>query len=354
MEIKILVFFIISLAVTKFVSGQDEANFRLPSDTRPMHYRVQLTTDIDRGDFNFSGIVNIRLQALANTSEITLHYRQITIENINLFYAGNATPVLIESNIVHSLDEQREWVIIPIAEELEIYEQYILEITYNGILRTDNAGFYRSSYRDSEGIVHWQASTQFQSTDARHGFPCYDEPGIRARYSIEITHNANYSAVSNMPVLAIGADPDSPYVTTMFQMTPLMQSYLVAFIVSDLGSLDNNDVVQQRVIARRESIELGEAVMALQVGEETLEIMERHLNMTYNLPKLDQVAVPDFQWGAMENWGMCVYREEFFLFNEELGTRRQRVSLVSIIAHEYIVSKPCPNAKFNKISFLFL
>lgn len=341
--------FIVSLAVTQFVTAQDEASFRLPTDTIPMHYRVQLTTDIDRGDFNFSGVVHVRLQALANTSEIILHYRQLTIENINLFYAGNATPILIESDLAHTLDEVREWVIIPTAQELEIYEQYIVEIAFSGVLRTGNLGFYRSSYRDSEGNNHWIALTQFQATDARHGFPCYDEPGLRARFSIEITHNANYSAYSNMPVERINADPGSPYVTTIFEQTPLQQTYLIAYHISNFGSFDSNDTMQQRVIARREAIELGEAEYPMYVGEELLSMMEEHLDIPYSLPKLDQVAAPDFRSMAMENWGICIYREEFFLYNEDLGNRRQRDTIVFLIAHEYIVSFSLSSEDFLKL-----
>lgn len=338
MEIKVLAFLLVGLIVTKLVVAQDEATLRLPTDTIPMHYRLQLTTDIDKGDFNFSGNVHIRFQALSNTSTITLHYRELTIENINLFYAGNATPVLIESNIIHTVDEVREFLIIPTAQELEIYEQYIVEIAYTGILRDDNIGFYRSSYRDPDGNIHWLATTQFQPTHARDALPCYDEPALRAWFSIEITHNVNYTAISNMPVLsqAIGDDPD--YITTIFQETPYIQSYIIGFVVSDFGILSNNDAMEQRVIATPESIELGEGNYALYVGELALTTIENYLNMTYNLPKLDQIAVPDFRWGAMENWGICIYRDVVLLFNDQLGNLRQRDSIVRLIAHEYTVS----------------
>lgn len=341
MKINIFLAFIACLAIiamAKFVSAQDDATFRLPANTRPMHYRIELTTDIDRGDFDFSGVVNIRFQALVNTSEIILHSRQLTIQNINLFYAGNASAILIEPNITHTQDELREFLIIPTAQELEIYEQYIVEIAYSGVLRTDNFGFYRSSYRDPDGNIHWHATTHLQPTDPRHAFPCYDEPGIRARFSIEITHNANYSAFSNMPVRVINSVPDSPYITTIFEETPLIQTYIIAFIVSDFETHGNQDPMPQRVIAKPESIALGEANLALDAGERILASMEDYLNMTYNLPKLDQVAVPDFPWAAMENWGMCLYREEILLFNEELGTLRQRDTVVTVVSHEYIVS----------------
>ena len=169
-------------------------------------------------------------------------------------------------------------------------------------------------------------------------FPVMMNRDYAQRFSIEITHNANYTAVSNMPVLRIGVDSESPYVTTVFEETPYMQTYIVAFLISNFDSIGNNNATPQRVYAKSESIALGDADFALDIGERTLVQIEKDLNMmTFSLPKLDQIAIPDFQWAAMEKWGVCFYREEFLLYNDAMINMRQRDFTVMLIAHEYVI-----------------
>lgn len=279
------------------VPTDDASSFRLPNNTRPIAYDILLTTDIDKGIFNFSGVVDVLIEALENTSEITLHYRQITIENIRL-WSLYPYPILREYNINFTLDEQLEFIRIPTAEELVAHQQYIVEITYNGVLRDDNFGFIRASYRDPEGDIHWVATTQFQPTDARHAFPCYDEPGIRARYSLSIRHDVSYFVVSNMPIASIYADEGTNYYITRFEETPSVQTYILGFLISNFGSVSRVGTVYQRLSAKPQSIILGEERLGLEAGERTLAAIEDYLNMTYPLTKKDLIAVPDFAYGA--------------------------------------------------------
>lgn len=341
--LKVFVAFMALIAVARSIprplsSDIDLNNFRLPNNTRPVHYDVSLSTDIHRGDFEFSGRVRITIEVLQATREIALHYRQIAIENVDLFSASEPS-IPLEANIEHSLIEELEFLVIPTAIELSENERFIVEIAYSGVLRTDNQGFFRSFYNNSDGQTVWLATTQYQATDARHAYPCYDEPQIRATYAIAIRHDASYFAVSNMPVESITPEAETNYVTTRFEVTPSVHSYLISFTVSEYGSVGNEELaVPQRVYAKPRSIELGEANLGLEAGQLLLETFERHIGVPYGLPKLDQVAVPDYSWGAMEHWGVCSYREEFLLFNRELGTSRQRDGVLRIVAHEYLVS----------------
>ena len=336
----ILLIFVLVKSSSSFsgieVPYNETESFRLPTDTRPIHYYIQLTTDIDKGIFNFSGVVQITIEALEDTSEITLHYRQITIDNINLWSAGES-PVLLEENIAFTQDERLEFLRIPTSEALVTDERYIVEISYNGILRDDNFGFIRASYRDTEGEIHWLATTQFQPTDARHAFPCYDEPAIRASYSLEIRHDVSYYVISNMPVESVTSEDDTGYYITKFEATPTVQTYILGILVANFGSISRVGEIYQRLSAKPESIILGEGALALEAGERILTAIEDYLMMTYPISKKDLIAVPDYAYGA-QNWGICVYREEFLLFNEQLGTRRQRDSILRLISHEYIVS----------------
>ena len=146
----------------------DGIDYRLPNNTLPIHYDIFLSTDIHIPSFAFEGTVTIRLRALENTSSITLHTRFLIIENVD-FLDENGN--LIQSNVNYQEDSVREFLIIRPQSTLMINEIYHVRVNYLGTLRTDDAGFYRSSYVNSNGVRVYQATTQFESTDARHAFP---------------------------------------------------------------------------------------------------------------------------------------------------------------------------------------
>ena len=355
--LKVIFFFLGMLAVTKAIpmpfreevpadeiipfapyrDDSDGKDYRLPNNTKPLRYDVSLVTNVHRGEAAFSGTVRIRIQALANTNSITLHYRQLTIDTIQVFSNPDGTPSLIPSN--PSFTEDLEFLTINVNNQLMVNQQYLVVITYHGLLRDDNMGFYRSTYKNPDGKTVWLATTQFEQTDARHAFPCYDEPQLRATFGIEIKHDKSYFAISNMPDTSRTPEAGTDYVTTKFQDTLPVQPYLIAFVVSDFKSIGNSlPAKPQRVFAKSQSINNNEAVLALDASELILSKFEEHLGVTYNLPKMDQIAIPDFDAGAMENWGLVTYREEYLLYNEEIATTRQRENILTIIAHEYAVS----------------
>lgn len=293
---------IVSLPFAKLLDD-DGVTYRLPNQTKPLHYDITLTTHIHdegREDFShFSGVVKITIKPEETTKVITLHKRQITIESVKVWDNEEET---FEDVLDFTEDDDREFLIIPTENDLVITEQYIVEIAYVGQLRDDNMGFYRSSYKNADDQTVWIATTQFEQTDARHAFPCYDEPQIRATFEIKIIHHNSYTAISNWPGTDSAPDAEN-YVTTTFDRTHPVQTYLIAFIVSDFDSA-NNAAKSQRVFARPQAISNGEADLALDAGVKILDEFVSHLRVEYDLPKMDQVAVPDFDAGAMENWGL--------------------------------------------------
>lgn len=188
--------------VTTKQETEPETGYRLPNTTVPLKYNIELTTHVhDHGSadqFNFEGKVIISLRVEEdNVRNITLHYREITVTHVKLSESGSL--VLIDDDSSFSTDSTYEFLVIEPPSALKV-GVYTLEIQYNGVLRTDNGGFYRSSYTDASGRTRWIATTQFESTDARHAFPCFDEPGIRAPIGLKITHGSTYHAISNMPI----------------------------------------------------------------------------------------------------------------------------------------------------------
>lgn len=172
--------------------------FRLPNDTRPLTYDISLRTWIDERNLIFTGTVRIGIIAVESTNTITLHHSDLTIENVLLLSEGGDT---IQIGDV-SYDSVFEFLTIPVSNNLTVGNEYVIVIDYRGILRTSTIGFYAIEYINSEGNGVYYASTQFESTSARHGFPCYDEIGIKAQFTIRITHDPSYSAVSTMPAIS--------------------------------------------------------------------------------------------------------------------------------------------------------
>ena len=146
----------------------DEIDYRLPNNTIPIHYDIWLSTGVHEGVADFNGRVTIQIRALEDTTNITLHYRELTILNVDLL---NSAGVLIQLNVLFTQREDVEFLIITPREPLIQGQIYIVEIAYMGTLRNDGKGFCRSSYVNSEGKTVYLASTKFESTDARHGFP---------------------------------------------------------------------------------------------------------------------------------------------------------------------------------------
>ncbi|XP_009884532.1 PREDICTED: aminopeptidase N-like, partial [Charadrius vociferus] len=97
---------------------------------------------------------------------------------------------------------------------------------------------------------------------------------------------------------------------TQFETTPKMSTYLLAFIVSQFDYVEKtSEDVLIRIWGRPKAIAEGQGNYALQVTGPILSFFERHYNTSYPLPKSDQVGLPDFNAGAMENWGLVTYRE---------------------------------------------
>jgi aminopeptidase N len=287
--------------ISPFSDPFDNIEYRLPNTTRPLHYDIWITTGVHRDEREFHGKVKIQIEAINNTNEVVIHYRLTTIEKVDIFDILNN---LIEENVSMSSKDDVEFLIIKPTQVLSSGQKYLIEITYRGSLRDDRVGFYRTTYIDTSGNSIQLASTKFEPHNARHAFPCYDEPWIRASYNISIRHGANYTAISNMPQISRSTDEkDLKYVTTKFAELHSVQSYLVAFMVSNLAhDGDNSSSVPQRVFAKKQSIENDEAELALNISGKILDGFSEYFHFDYALPKMDQVGFPDFVSGAMENW----------------------------------------------------
>ncbi|XP_044314598.1 aminopeptidase N [Drosophila rhopaloa] len=306
----------------------DEDNYRLPNDTIPSHYAVSLSTNVHTGDTVFNGTVSITLDVVVQTTKIVIHARQLENFTANIVRQGVENPV--NYILTYEYEDAREFLTLSqTGLTFPADTQWLLTISYQGHLRTDNGGFYLSTYTDEEGNTKYLATTQFESTDARHAFPCYDEPSKRANFTITIKHDPSYNAISNMPVNETASSSG----VTAFNTTVNMPSYLVAFIVSEFvyseGELNG---LPQRVFSRKGTE--NEQEWALTTGMLVEKRLSDYFGVPFALPKLDQAGIPDFAAGAMENWGLATYREEYLLYNPVNSTISTQTNIATIEAHE--------------------
>ncbi|CAK1546276.1 unnamed protein product [Leptosia nina] len=299
---------------------------RLPNSIKPDRYSLKLTPYIFEGNFTFDGEISVVITVKNETNRVTFHGVELDFHDIGLFKKEDGKAIKIKGR---TEDVARQFHILITAEPLKAGQQYVLNITYTGILNDNLHGFYRSSYEEKKD-KRWIAVTQFQATDARRAFPCWDEPALKARFTISIARPANMSSVSNMNI--IGRQPHKSlenYIWDHYAESLPMSTYLVAFAVTDFGNMSHDNF---SVWARKEA--LSSASYALDIGPQILKFLEEYYKIKFPLPKIDMVALPDFKAGAMENWGLLTFREIAMLYDHGVSPTTAKARVASVVAHE--------------------
>lgn len=308
-----------------FADGEIVVREQLPKTVRPLHYHLTLTPNFS--DFTFDGKEDVEIVIVEPTNRIMLHAAELTINAVTLTRAWGAT----HKSIDITYDEKKETVMF-LFSSLLVPGIAQLHIQFSGTLNDQMRGFYRSTHTVA-GEEHIMAVTQFEAADARRAFPCWDEPAIKAQFSLTLKVPRGYDAISNMPVEkeTWGATRN-----IHFEPTPVMSTYLLAIAVGEFEYIEA--ATEERtlvcVIAPIGKNVAKRGQFALGVATKVLSFYNDYFGISYPLPKIDLLAVPDFASGAMENWGLVTYRETAILFDpdESSAATKQRVALV--IAHE--------------------
>lgn len=237
-------------------------------------------------------------------------------------------------NAACTFDPAREEITLKLDKALSRDSTALLSIEYSGIINDKMAGFYRSSYKSKDGKAMYMGATQFESTDARQALPCWDEPAIKATFDVTLIIPTGLTGLSNMDLLEETTADDRGKSRLRFRTTPIMSTYLLAWVIGDLESIEtkNKHGVTVRVFTTKGDIE--QARFALDVGSRTLDFFTEYFDMEYPLPKMDMVAIPDFSAGAMENWGLVTYRTTYLLFDEARSSLKSKQNVAYVVGHE--------------------
>ncbi|MBI4233622.1 MAG: M1 family metallopeptidase [Chloroflexi bacterium] len=302
------------------------ADFRLPAGVQPVRYRITLAPDLQK--FTFQGQESIEVQVAEPTAQITVNAAELQISAAHLTLADGAR---LPARTI-TLDKAAETATFHFDRTITPGAA-TLDVTFQGVLNDQLRGFYRSRYTSPDGQEHYLATTQFEATDARRAFPCWDEPALKAEFRVTLVVPAGLAAISNMPVEQEVSLEDGTR-ALHFATSPRMSTYLLALVVGDLASVEATAPggTLARVWATRGKEEQGR--FALENAVRLLGFFNQYFGIPYPLPKLDHIAIPDFESGAMENWGAITYRETALLFDPETSAASTRQRIVEVVAHE--------------------
>ena len=297
----------------------------LPDTARPSKYRITLQPDLQ--NFTFKGEQSVELQVLEPTTTIVLNSLELDINSASLHANGTTLP---SRSII--LDEEAQTVTLDFGETIQPGDAR-LEMSFTGELNDKLVGFYRSEYTSQDGETRYLATTQFEATDARRAFPCWDEPAKKATFDVTLIFSDEYQAVSNTPVVE-ETTPSPGLKSVRFGETPVMSTYLLAFIVGNLVSVERRADSGTKVAVWTTPGKENQAGFALDTSVKLLGYFNEYFGIPYPLAKLDHIAIPDFAAGAMENWGAVTYRETALLVDPENSSAGTRQRVAEVIAHE--------------------
>lgn len=289
-------------------------------DIIPLHYKIRLEPDLT--DFKFEGCVELDMETSSPVEEVVLNILDIvvwscSVENSEKFWSCSFTT-----------DPKKEELLIHLPKRIS--GKMTIKIDFQGEINDRMAGFYRSKYT-SKGKAKYVAVTQFEESDARRAFPCMDHPSKKATFDVEMVVDKNLAAISNGAVKEEIALKNGKK-CVMFEQTPKMSTYLVFFGVGEFEILQDEEDSRVRVVTLPGMQKY--AQFGLDFGRKALHYSESYYKIPYPLTKMDLIAIPDFAFGAMENWGAITFRENLLLYYPDITSRSGEQRICEVIAHE--------------------
>ncbi len=295
---------------------------RLLDQIRPQEYHLLLTPNM--AEFTFRGEETIHCKILGKTKTISLHAKNLVVIGACMKEGGLEYSAKISHNKKGmSVELAFDHVLSP--------GEKILQITFKGVIGEKLMGWYKSAYT-VDGEKRYMATTQFEQIGAREVFPCIDDPSAKAVFVISLRIPKNLTAISN--TIEAATEEDGVYKVITFAPTPKMATYALAFIVGEFEYIREKTpsgiIVRIFVTPGKKS----QAHFALDTAVKLLPLYEKYFGIQYPLPVLDLIAIPDFDAGAMENWGAITAREVALLVDEKQTSSANKQWVATVIAHE--------------------
>ncbi len=299
-------------------------NVLLPDYITPTNYDIYLAPDLE--NFTFEGEETIAINIAKSVSKITVHTAEIEI--FSVVFTGREQ--LIATKIEY--DSEGETATFTFSKAISIQKKGKLFIKFAGVLNNKMRGFYRSRY-EHKGKTYHMGVTQFESTDARRAFPCFDEPAHKATFDVRLRVPNDRTVISNT-LEEETVEHDAGYKVVRFEKSPKMSSYLLAFIIGHFEYVEKitNEGVTVRVYVTPGKKK--QAAFALEVSARLMDFYHDYFGIEYPMKTMDLIAIPDFANGAMENWGAVTYRETALLVDPENSSLHTKQWVALIIAHE--------------------
>jgi puromycin-sensitive aminopeptidase len=313
--------------ITNSTTAVRAADYRLPETVVPERYDIHLKPDLSK--FTFTGVESVVLEIKEECRSITLNALDLQVDSATIHPVTAKDKASLTGKC--SLDKDLERLTINFEKPLAP-GKYELILEFKGEINDKLRGFYRSAQTAPDGTKKWIALTQFEATDARRAFPCFDEPSFKAVFRLTLSVSTEYMAISNTPVASEKIEDGLK--TVCFEETMKMSTYIVAFVV---GEFEKSKAVMVDGIPMQIYAPLGKLALtdfALEIGASALSFFNHYYGIPYPGKKMDMIAVPDFAFGAMENLGAVIYRENALLVDPAKASHSELERVADVIAHE--------------------
>jgi puromycin-sensitive aminopeptidase len=303
-----------------------DQSYKLPETVIPERYEIRLAPDLKA--YTFAGEETVHVNVREPVKEVVLNACELTIHTVSAIPTDGKS---IQGTA--TLDEIQERAVLSFSQPLTP-GPWKLQLAFSGILNDKLHGFYRSTYKDTNGQDKTLASTQFESTDARRAFPCWDEPALKAVFQTTLVIDEALTAISNAAIVHETPLPGTGKKEVVFADTIKMSTYLMAFIVGEFEATDPVlvDGAPLRVWSVPGKRHL--AKFSQEIGAASLAFFSQYYGRRYPGDKLDLIAIPDFASGAMENLGAITFRETALLVDEKTAARSELERVADVVAHE--------------------
>ncbi|WP_167761277.1 M1 family metallopeptidase [Duganella callida] len=291
---------------------------RLPKNVVPVEYDIAITPDAAAHTITGSETILLDFKE----ASATIQFNTLNQKLDKVLLDGQPVKAVVTDN-----DKQLTTITLARAAKAGKHK---LSFAYTGQIETKPLGLFAQEYKTPDGVKDVMLSTQFEATDARRMFPCWDEPAFRAVFKLTVTTPAKWAVYSNMPQTARKLQGE--LATTSFAPTPKMASYLVEFSAGNLAEISaDHKGTHFNVVAVRGQEQGGRA--ALDNARQILDDYNDYFGVKYPLPKMTSIAVPGGFSGAMENWGAITYNDQVLLVTPS-STLANRQGVYSTQAHE--------------------